>query len=142
MLVKISKRFRFDAGHRLILHLGACHNLHGHTYKGMITVEGEVNPETGMVLDFKELKKALVPLIDLFDHSFIANQNDFEVVNLCIQKNWKLVTLDEEPTAENISNYMLSFLVNSLGSDENIKSIEIELWETPDSKAQVKAQLR
>ena len=109
MITRISKKFRFDAGHRLIKHPGLCHNLHGHSYKGVVTVEGNVNKETGMVMDFKALKTTLNPLVEVMDHAFIANDQDKDVIKLCLKKEWKLVELKNEPTAENIAEYILSF---------------------------------
>ena len=49
MKTKISKVFYFDAAHRIANHKGKCKNLHGHTYKLIVTIEGEI--ESGMVID-------------------------------------------------------------------------------------------
>lgn len=141
-IMKVSKKFRFDAGHRLMLHEGACHNLHGHTYEGEVIVEGELDKETGMVIDFKDLKKALKPLVSWLDHAFIANQDDKEIIDLCSKNDWKLVIMRKEPTAENIADFIVGYMVTELQYNERIKTVEVILWETPDSKAIAKGVLR
>lgn len=60
-MLRIMKRFRFEASHRLRFHEGACRNLHGHSYVLEVYVEGEEQtegPAKGMVVDFKALKRA------------------------------------------------------------------------------------
>ena len=56
---------------------------HGHTYGLEVTVEGEIDPETGYVMDFKKLKRAVVEHVVRrldrrhlnFDVDFLAGQN-------------------------------------------------------------------
>ena len=57
MLLKIIRKF--SSAHRLPHYNGECHNLHGHTWKVVFLLEGEVKQD-GMVADFKQLK----PLLD------------------------------------------------------------------------------
>lgn len=48
---------------------------HGHNYVLEVTVAGEPDPETGMVLDLKELKGILDrEVMDVFDHKFLNDQ--------------------------------------------------------------------
>ena len=54
MRIKVSRVFYFDAAHRIPDHSGECKNLHGHTYKLIVTMEGEV--KDGMVIDFEDMK--------------------------------------------------------------------------------------
>ena len=56
---------------------GKCNNPqgHGHNYGLEVTVAGEPDPQTGMVLDLKELKEILQrEVMELFDHKFINDQ--------------------------------------------------------------------
>lgn len=39
----IVKEFTFDSAHHLEWHQGKCHNLHGHTYKLQVGIQGELN---------------------------------------------------------------------------------------------------
>ena len=54
--MKVSKEFTFDAAHYLTKYHGKCENLHGHTYRLRVTVEGNLDEED-MVMDFCELKE-------------------------------------------------------------------------------------
>src|SRR5207244_12330833 len=56
---------------------GKCNNPHGHghNYTVEVTVAGEVNPTTGMVLDLKDLKKVLESeVLQLMDHRFLNKE--------------------------------------------------------------------
>lgn len=55
--MRIRREFRFEASHQLPRHPGVCSRLHGHSYRMTVEVEGPVDPETGMVLDFDELDR-------------------------------------------------------------------------------------
>ena len=53
---------------------GKCNNPHGHghNYSLEVTVAGEVNPDTGMVLNIKDLKKLLeAEVLEAMDHRFL-----------------------------------------------------------------------
>lgn len=77
MKVKLSKDFRFDASHTMNqLPVGhPCRQLHGHGYRVSIEIYGEVNPETGFLMDYGDLKKIVAPVIAKLDH---AHLNDVE----------------------------------------------------------------
>lgn len=52
----LSKVFGFDAAHKLLFYKGKCSQLHGHTWKLIVSVKGTVNQE-GMIMDFLEIEK-------------------------------------------------------------------------------------
>ena len=54
----LSKVFYFDAAHLLPDYPGKCAQLHGHTYRLEVTIEGELD-EKGIVLDFALLGKTI-----------------------------------------------------------------------------------
>lgn len=69
----ISKKFTFEASHRLPHHDGKCFRLHGHSWVGYVYVKGESlqteGVKQGMVIDFGDIKKPLKYLLDNFlDH--------------------------------------------------------------------------
>ena len=104
----ISKRFRFEAAHRLPRYRGACFELHGHSYELHVSLEMP-DPETGMTLDFFVLEAAVrTKVLDRLDH---RNIND---------------TL-ENPTAENIAVWIWDRL-----KPDFPQLTEIRLYETPD----------
>lgn len=106
----VSKEFTFDAAHFLTKYHGKCENLHGHTYRLRVTVEGPVGEE-GMVVDFKVLKNLVKEkVIDKYDHQSL---NDFF----------------ENPSAELIAIQVWNDLVKELP----VKLYEVILWETADS---------
>ncbi len=71
-MISITKKFEFHAAHHLPNHLGACNNVHGHSYLLEITIVGDIireGPETGMVMDFSELKRIVtLNILDKVDH--------------------------------------------------------------------------
>ncbi|MBN1917369.1 MAG: 6-carboxytetrahydropterin synthase [Verrucomicrobia bacterium] len=78
---RLTKRVSFSAGHRLFNPAlsedenarlyGKCANPggHGHNYVLEVTVEGEIDPRTGMVLNFARLSETIrTEVLDRFDH--------------------------------------------------------------------------
>ena len=53
--------FRFEAAHRLPMVPAGhpCERLHGHSYFVRLTIDGEVNPDTGWVMDFDDINTLL-----------------------------------------------------------------------------------
>ena len=70
MTTTLTKTFRFEAAHRLpnVAQGHKCGRLHGHSYQVDVIVEGDVNPQTGMVIDFAEITEAWAPLHAVLDH--------------------------------------------------------------------------
>ncbi len=89
-LAYLTRRERFSAAHRLFQTqltdeenfelYGQCShpNWHGHNYELFVTVKGEVNPQTGYVLNLKTLSKILKEkVIDKLDHRNLNVDVDF-----------------------------------------------------------------
>ena len=83
-MVYITRRERFNAAHKLFRPewtdeqnlevFGKCSNpnWHGHNYELYVTVKGNINPETGFVIDLKELKAIIrAEVTDALDHKNI-----------------------------------------------------------------------
>jgi len=71
--MKIRKTFTFDAAHCLPLHEGKCKQLHGHTWKLTVCVDGMIDQKTGFVLDFNTLKHLVEQsVINRLDHKFLG----------------------------------------------------------------------
>lgn len=112
--IYITKKFSFDAAHKLVGYKGKCKNLHGHTYYLEVTVGGNINKKTGMVIDFHLLEDIInKQIISLLDHTFINN-------------------IIKMSTAENISQWVWNKLEVHLRQHE-IKLYEIKLYESPDA---------
>ncbi|MGW7751266.1 6-carboxytetrahydropterin synthase QueD [Streptomyces violaceusniger] len=75
--MEIFREFTFEAAHRLpnVPEGHKCSRLHGHSYRVIVHVEAPVDPETGWVMDFGDLKKAFKPLEARLDHYYL---NDIE----------------------------------------------------------------
>ena len=73
----IFKVFRIEAAHRLpnVPEGHKCARLHGHSFAVELHVTGEIDPHTGWVMDFAEIKAAFKPLHDRLDHHYL---NDIE----------------------------------------------------------------
>jgi 6-pyruvoyltetrahydropterin/6-carboxytetrahydropterin synthase len=106
--VIVARRFEFQAAHHLPRHPGKCRNLHGHTYVLEVRCEGPVDAESGMVLDFADVKDVVTErVLDVVDHT---NLND----------------LLENPTAEHIAAWIWERLEGT-----GLPLREIRLYETP-----------
>ena len=57
--MRLDVEFSFAAAHRLPRYEGPCFRLHGHNYKFLVGVEGEVDPATGMIADFGKIKEVV-----------------------------------------------------------------------------------
>jgi 6-pyruvoyltetrahydropterin/6-carboxytetrahydropterin synthase len=94
-LAEIFKEFTFEAAHRLP-HVPAghkCSRLHGHSFRVAIHVAGPVEPESGWLMDFAELKSCFEPLYNVLDHNYLN-----EIDGL------------ENPTSENIARWIWDHL--------------------------------
>jgi 6-pyruvoyltetrahydropterin/6-carboxytetrahydropterin synthase len=80
----------FSSGHYLREYHGKCENPHGHNYKVRVTLRGRDLDKSGLLLDFKELKNVLRPVVAYLDHFMINDLAPFDVIN---------------PSAENLAKY-------------------------------------
>lgn len=78
-----------DSAHYLPGH-ETCGIVHGHTYKTEVVIEGE-KKDTGMVMDFYEIKKVIKEVLKEYDHVLLNNILEFpSVENLCEHVHTKL----------------------------------------------------
>ena len=102
-VMEIFREFTFEAAHRLphVPDGHKCARLHGHSYRVEIHVRGEVDEETGWVMDFAEIKAAFAPLHDQLDHHYLN-----EVAGL------------DNPTSENLARWIWGRLTGQLPLSE------------------------
>lgn len=76
----IFKKFTFDSAHFLpnVPDTHRCKNMHGHTYKLTIFIEGNLQKDLGWVMDFGVLKTIVNPIIDQLDHQVLNNIQGLE----------------------------------------------------------------
>lgn len=126
MKVAVYRKAHFNAAHRLYNPawtneknnevFGLCNNVnwHGHNYELIVKVIGEIDPETGYVIDLKILKDVVKENVeDRFDHKNL-NMDCPEFSNLI-------------PTAENIAVVIYNILKEKLDSKYQI---QVRLYET------------
>ena len=71
MRARLTKDFCFEAAHHLpsLPEGHKCIQMHGHSFKVEISIEGEVDPKIGWIYDHKRISDAMKPLLELMDHS-------------------------------------------------------------------------
>jgi len=127
MRISVFRKAHFNAAHRL--HnpnwsdeknkeiFGLCNNsnYHGHNYEMEVKVSGEVDPETGYLIDLKLLKDLI--------KSEIENRFDHKNLNLDTEEFKNL-----NPTAENICYVIWQILSSHL---DDKYEVTVRLYETP-----------
>ncbi len=68
--VRLVRGFSFEAAHRLPNAPAGnkCRRLHGHSFRVELVCEGLVDPESGWLLDFADIKRAFEPTFQRLDH--------------------------------------------------------------------------
>lgn len=139
-IIKITKQFSFEMAHALRNYDGLCRNIHGHSYKMDITLAGqplhdESSPKNGMVMDFGDLKRLVnEEIISLCDHALVLNaKTDAQLIDVLKQNYEKIVTVEFQPTTENLLNFIADKLKERL--PETVKLCRIRLRETDTSYA-------
>lgn len=97
--MEIYKEFTFEAAHKLpFVPAGhQCGRLHGHSFCVRIFVAGEINPQTGWIMDYAELKEAFMPIWRQLDHYYL---NEIEGL--------------ENPTSEHLAKWIWDKLKKNL----------------------------
>jgi 6-pyruvoyltetrahydropterin/6-carboxytetrahydropterin synthase len=106
--MRLDVEFQFAASHRLPRYDGPCFRLHGHNYRFVVAVEGDVDPGTGMIADFGEVKR-------LVGDAILARVDHRDLNDVL-----------ENPTAENIARWIWETLQPRLPG-----LAEVKLWEIP-----------
>jgi 6-pyruvoyltetrahydropterin/6-carboxytetrahydropterin synthase len=126
--------------HALRNYDGLCRNIHGHSYKMDITLAGqplhdETSPKNGMVMDFGDLKRLVnEEIISLLDHALVLNaKTDNQLIEVLKQNYEKIVTVEFQPTTENLLNFIAEKIKKRL--PETVKLCRIRLRETDTSYA-------
>ena len=127
MRISIFRRAHFNAAHRLhnpdwseeknLKVFGKCSspNFHGHNYELEVKVTGEINPESGMLIDLKDLKELI--------REYIEDRFDHKNLNLDVEEFRSLI-----PTSENICFVTWNILREKI--DKRFDLV-VRLFETP-----------
>jgi len=115
----LTKIIKFETAHQLTdSYSKECQNIHGHSYKAEVIFEGEIQEETGMIVDFKILNEALKPVLNKYDHKFFTKE-----------------TYGKNPTAEN----MAWDIFNTIKKNPKVGLllVKVKLWETETCAVEV-----
>jgi 6-pyruvoyltetrahydropterin/6-carboxytetrahydropterin synthase len=127
MKITICRKSHFNAAHKLYNPIwskeknldvfGRCsyENFHGHNYELIVKFEGEIDQDTGMVMDLSDLKKIIVREVeDVLDHKNLNLDIDY--------------FKDKIPSTENLAVFIWNKLNDSI---ELEGKLSIVLYETP-----------
>lgn len=140
MTYRIGKDFKWEMSHRLPFHQGPCKNIHGHSYKMRIELEGSLNNEN-MVLDYYEIENIINPLIKELDHAFLCDSNDNLMTAFLKENGFKYYIMDEFSTAENISLFILNKIAPQFVKFDNLQTLRVRIYETDDAFAEIERKL-
>jgi 6-pyruvoyltetrahydropterin/6-carboxytetrahydropterin synthase len=106
----------FASAHALRNYKGRCENVHGHNWKVRVVIQGEKLDQTGMLVDFLDVKSFMGQILDRIDHQFLNEIPPFDVVN---------------PSAENIAEYFYQEMAGKLeDTPVPVRISEVKIWET------------
>jgi 6-pyruvoyltetrahydropterin/6-carboxytetrahydropterin synthase len=113
MNMRVTRAFAFEAAHRLPWHPGRCRDLHGHSYRLEITVEGPVGDD-GIVIDFADLRDVVQrEVLDRYDHRYLNDLMDNPTAELLAAEVWKRLEAAD------------------------LAVVRIRLWETADCSVEI-----
>jgi len=137
--MKIAKEFHWEMGHRLPEHFGKCKNIHGHSYKMIVELEGDLN-DSGMIMDYYDLKKIVRPVIEELDHAFMVYEKDVEIVRFLESVKSKKVIVGFQSTVENICKHILAE-IKKQNMPSNVNKLKVRIFESVDDYAEEEAVL-
>jgi len=123
-MIIIGKHFEFEASHQLPSEecYGACQNMHGHTYKGVVEISGNLN-DKGWLVNFKDLKAIINDVIvDICDHNHLNNVFPKDVITTAENMVSVFAPLLREAIAEKL-----------LVQNPTVRLHSITLYETSNS---------
>lgn len=104
----------FAAAHNLRGYQGKCEGLHGHNWKIEVAVRADRLDETGLAIDFRDLKQATCEIIESLDHAYLNELPAFR---------------EDNPSSELIAKYIFDELSNKL--DRNgLWVARVTAWES------------
>ena len=109
----------FSAAHNLRNFRGKCESLHGHNWKVEVVVSGADLDESGVVLDFAEIKAATREIMSEIDHRYLNELPFFT---------------EHNPSSENIARYIFQQLREKL-ANERVRIKSVTAWESQDACA-------
>jgi 6-pyruvoyltetrahydropterin/6-carboxytetrahydropterin synthase len=104
----------FAAAHQLRMFRGKCEKLHGHNWRIEISLTGDRLDDTGLLIDFREVKDTTDGILEELDHSLLNELPQFQHQN---------------PSSENIAAYVFKRLSSKLNNNR-VRVTKVTAWES------------
>lgn len=133
-MIQLKKKFRFEAAHRLSEgYVGKCANIHGHSWNGEITVEGEKLDAMGMLIDYSEIGKITKLVEEFFDHKLILCDKDplIDIIYNSVARG-SIIQIPGNPTSEVIAQYIYEYARGFIkgASIDSVRLVSVTIEET------------
>jgi 6-pyruvoyltetrahydropterin/6-carboxytetrahydropterin synthase len=112
----------FSAAHWLANIGGKCEELHGHNFKVEVTVAAPDLNSSGLLIDFREVKKWLTEILDKLDHQQLNELKQFIGIN---------------PSAENIAQHIFQEMEKKI-KPSVVEVIQVKVWESENASVTYK----
>ena len=110
----------FSSAHQLRGYKGKCENIHGHNWRVILSVQGEVLNEIGLLIDFNDLKGILKEITGYLDHKNLNDIEPFTTVN---------------PSSENIAEFIAVKVQEEIYKiDDRLNVESVTIWESHTSR--------
>lgn len=129
----ISASRTVSIGHRIPSYDGICSSPHGHNLQVVVSAEPLDNDA---LYDFKELDRQLAAVLSDWDHAMILSIDD-PLAQVLRDMGFRVVTLDEEPSTENMAEAILFDLLTKATDPSRVRILNIDLQETDKYGANV-----
>jgi 6-pyruvoyltetrahydropterin/6-carboxytetrahydropterin synthase len=116
-MFKVTITKSFSAAHALKIG-GKCEDLHGHNFKVDVTVEGPGLTPEGILIDFRDLKRWTVEILDELDHKYL---NDLPPFN------------GGCATSENVAQHIFTLIADRMRG-QSARIAEVTVWESDNSR--------
>lgn len=114
-MFEVKVESHFSSAHHLLNYDGKCENPHGHNWKVEIYAQGENLDASGILIDFKILKKELNEILDRLDHFDLNTLEELK---------------DISPSSENIAKFIYTEIKKKIP-----QITKVCVWETERARA-------
>lgn len=110
---------KFAAAHQLRGYDGKCEKLHGHNWRVTMAVTAERLNDQGLAVDFHDLKRSLLEVLNPLEHAFLNDIFPFTEIN---------------PSSENLAKWIYDNMAKKL-NDGNVEVSSVTVWESDTASA-------
>ncbi|MFW6365677.1 MAG: 6-carboxytetrahydropterin synthase QueD [Spirochaetota bacterium] len=115
----------FSSAHQLRGYKGKCENLHGHNFKVQLTVRGIILNDTGLLIDFHDLKAAVKEVMTHIDHKNLNELPEFTKQN---------------PSSENLARFIFENVAERIKDHRHVEVYEATVFESDTSQCSYRGQ--